>query len=101
MKAESLTQSSYKSKPHSTPGHHRLNALDNEGREDEFPRISNYCFSVGVSGLIFARHNLGETSKWTRNNEKSSEWKDKSKWCTYKEDFAHVSEYYIALRKGN
>ena len=37
---ESLAQRSYKSKPYSKPGHQRVNALDDEGEEDKFPKIT-------------------------------------------------------------
>ncbi|XP_023733891.1 uncharacterized protein LOC111881731 [Lactuca sativa] len=42
---------------------------------------------------------LGNKARWTRKGEKSTTWKDKSRWCAYHEDFGHVTEDCIALRK--
>ncbi|KAI3827717.1 hypothetical protein L1987_01800 [Smallanthus sonchifolius] len=42
---------------------------------------------------------LGESARWPRKNEKSTGWKDKSKWCAFHEDFGHVTEDCIALQK--
>ncbi|MDV3153310.1 MAG: hypothetical protein Q8755_02945, partial [Candidatus Phytoplasma australasiaticum] len=42
---------------------------------------------------------LGEKARWPRKNEKNPGWKDKSKWCAYHEDFGHLTEDCIALRK--
>ena len=38
-KFESLAQRSYKSKPYSKLDHHRVNALNDEGEEDEFSKL--------------------------------------------------------------
>ena len=34
-----------------------------------------------------------------KKRRKSTTWKDKSKWCAYHEDFGHITEDCIALRK--
>ena len=54
-KADSSAQRSYKSKPYSKPGHHKLNALEDEGEEEDFPRITDYCFFVDISGMIYKK----------------------------------------------
>ncbi|XP_023757545.1 uncharacterized protein LOC111906037 [Lactuca sativa] len=42
---------------------------------------------------------LGDKARWLRKGEKSTTWKDKSKWYAYHEDFGHITENCIALRK--
>ena len=44
-------------------------------------------------------HDHSENLRWPRKGERSSGWKDKSKWCTYHGDFIHITEEYITLRK--
>ncbi|XP_023743493.1 uncharacterized protein LOC111891666 [Lactuca sativa] len=96
---DSSSQRSYKSKPYSKPDHHMVNALEDERDEEEPPKITDYCFSVDVSGLIYAMDDLGDKARWPNKNNKSTSWKDKSKWCAYHEDFDHMVEDCIALRK--
>ncbi|XP_023737251.1 uncharacterized protein LOC111885204 [Lactuca sativa] len=98
-KAESSTSRSYKSKPYSKLDHHRVNALKDEGEKGKIPKITDYCFSVDISGVIHAMHDLGDKARWPKRDNKSITWKDKSKWCAYHEDFGHVTEDCIALRK--
>ncbi|KAJ0926170.1 hypothetical protein HanRHA438_Chr04g0167971 [Helianthus annuus] len=43
--------------------------------------------------------NLGEKARWPRKSDKPAATKDKSKWCVYHEDFRHLTEECIALRK--
>lgn len=61
------------------PGHDKVNTLEDEGDEEDFPKIIDYCFSVDISGVIFAMHDLGYKVRWLRKGEKSTTWKDKSK----------------------
>lgn len=98
-KADSLAHKSYKPNPYSKHGHHMVNALEDEKEEDEFPMITEYCFTMDVSGLIIAMQDLVKKARWPRKEEKSSGWKDKSKWCAYHEYFSHITEDCIALRK--
>ena len=49
-----------------------VNALEDEGEEDEFPKITQYCFSIDVSGLIFAMQDLSNKARWPRKGEKSN-----------------------------
>ena len=64
--AESKTQRSFKSKPYSRPDHHRVNALENEGEEQELPKITDYCFFMDVSGLIYAMQDLYDKAAWLK-----------------------------------
>ncbi|KAJ0847567.1 putative retrotransposon gag domain, aspartic peptidase domain superfamily [Helianthus annuus] len=76
-----------------------VHAVDQEEDDEEYPPISEYCFSVDNHELILAMQNLGEKARWPRKNDKPSGTKDKSKWCAYHEDFGHLTEECIALRK--
>ncbi|KAJ0592759.1 hypothetical protein HanHA300_Chr03g0088911 [Helianthus annuus] len=76
-----------------------VHAVDQEEDDEEYPPISEYCFSVDNHELILAMQNLGEKARWPRKNDKPSGTKDKSKWCAYHEDFGHLTEDCIALRK--
>ena len=42
---------------------------------------------------------LGDKTRWPRKGDRSNTWKDKSKWCAYHEDFGHITEDCIALRR--
>ncbi|KAK1413102.1 hypothetical protein QVD17_34866 [Tagetes erecta] len=88
----------YRSKPYNKQDSPRINAVEEED-EEEYPKISDYCFSVDTSNLLCAMQDLGDKARWPRKNEKSSGWKDKSKWCAYHEDFGHNTDECIALRK--
>lgn len=61
--------------------------------------ITDYCFSVDVSGLIFVMQDLGEKARWPRKGDKSSGLKYKSKWCAYHDDLGHITEDCIALKR--
>ncbi|KAJ0525835.1 putative retrotransposon gag domain, aspartic peptidase domain superfamily [Helianthus annuus] len=76
-----------------------VHAVDQEEDDEDYPPISEYCFSVDNHELILAMQNLGEKARWPRKNDKPSGTKDKSKWCAYHEDFGHLTEDCIALRK--
>ena len=52
--AESSTQRSYNSKPYFKHDHHKISALDDEGEEDEFLKITDYFFTIDVSSLMLA-----------------------------------------------
>ncbi|XP_023749791.1 uncharacterized protein LOC111898097 [Lactuca sativa] len=99
MKVESSAPRSYKSKPYSRPDRHRVNALEDEGEEEEPPKITDYCFYVDVSGLIHAMQDLRDKARWIKKENKPTNWKDKSKRCAYHEYFGHMTEDCIALRK--
>lgn len=52
--ADSSVQRSYKSKTYSEPDRHMVNALEGEGEEDDFPKITDNCFFfVVVSGIFY------------------------------------------------
>ncbi|KAF5789717.1 putative retrotransposon gag domain-containing protein [Helianthus annuus] len=76
-----------------------VHAVDQEEDDEDYPPISEYCFSVDNHELILAMQNLGEKARWPRKNDKPSGTKDKSKWCAYHEDSGHLTEECIALRK--
>ncbi|MFS7922007.1 putative retrotransposon gag domain-containing protein [Helianthus anomalus] len=76
-----------------------VHTVDQEEDDEDYPPISEYCFSVDNHELILAMQNLGEKARWPRKNDKPSGTKDKSKWCAYHEDFGHLTEECIALRK--
>lgn len=54
------TMNAYKWKKYSKPDHYWINALDDEGEENEFPNITDYFFSLDVSSLIFAMQDLSD-----------------------------------------
>ena len=48
---------------------------------------------------MYAMQGLGDKARWPRKNQQKADWKDKSKWCAFHEDFGRVTEDCIALRK--
>ncbi|XP_076881130.1 uncharacterized protein LOC143529171 [Bidens hawaiensis] len=87
------------SKPYNKPNGQKINAIKEEEDDEDCPRISDYCFSVDMGGVMLAVRNLGDKARWPRKNEKAPPPKDKSKWCVFHEDFSHITEDCIALRK--
>ena len=71
---------------------------EDEDNDEDYPKLTEYCFSVDTAGLMFAMQDLGEKARWHRK-EKSTGWKDKTKWCAFHEDFGHITEDCIALRR--
>ncbi|KAI3812244.1 hypothetical protein L1987_16951 [Smallanthus sonchifolius] len=72
-KAEPAPFRSYRSKQYSKPANHRVNAVEDD--EEEYPKL------------------------WPRKFERNPGGKDKSNWCAFHEDFGHITEDCIALRK--
>ncbi|XP_021992015.1 uncharacterized protein LOC110888818 [Helianthus annuus] len=81
------------------PDNQNVHVVDQYKDEEEYPRISEYCFSIDNSELMLALQNLGEKARWPKKNEKSTTFEDKSKWCAYHEDFGHLTDECIALRR--
>ncbi|KAD3642039.1 hypothetical protein E3N88_31263 [Mikania micrantha] len=51
-----------------------------------------------IPELMCAMQDLGEKARWPPKDKKFAT-KDKSKWCAFHEDFGHITEDCIALRK--
>ena len=47
---------------------------------------------MDVTGIIHAMQDLGDKPRWPKRDSKS-------KWCAYHEEFGHMTEDCIALRK--
>ena len=48
MKNVSSSQKSYRAKPYSRLENHRVNAL----KDEDYPKISDYYFSINILGLV-------------------------------------------------
>jgi hypothetical protein len=90
---------SYRHKPYSRNDNPRVNAIGEDSDDEDYPLVSEYCFSTDIGGLMCAMQDLGEKARWPKKNEKQTSWKDKSKWCAFHEDFGHLTDQCIALRK--
>ncbi|XP_076953339.1 uncharacterized protein LOC143627388 [Bidens hawaiensis] len=86
-------------KPYSKPNGQKINAVEDEKDDEDCPRISDYYFSADIGGVMLAVRSLGDKARWPRKNEKAPPPKDKSKWCAFHEDFGHMTEDCIALRR--
>ncbi|KAL7609104.1 hypothetical protein Lser_V15G13261 [Lactuca serriola] len=51
------------------------------------------------TSIIHAMQDLRDKARWPKKDNKSTSWKDKSKWHAYHEDFDHKTEDFNALRK--
>ncbi|KAK9050700.1 hypothetical protein SSX86_030330 [Deinandra increscens subsp. villosa] len=71
----------------------------NNDDDEEYPKVSEYCFSVDIGGLMCAMQDLGEKARWPRKTDKQGSWKDKTKWCAFHEDFGNLTDECIALQK--
>jgi hypothetical protein len=47
-----------------------IHVVQDEEDDEEYPKISEYCFSIDVSGLRLAMQDLGEKARWPRKNER-------------------------------
>ncbi|XP_076943126.1 uncharacterized protein LOC143613252 [Bidens hawaiensis] len=77
----------------------RKNVVEEDENDEEYPKLSEYCFNVDISGVICVMQDLGDMARWPKKNEKSGSGKDKSKWCAYHNEFGHHTNECIALRK--
>ncbi|KAI3744710.1 hypothetical protein L1987_57801 [Smallanthus sonchifolius] len=98
-KSESSSFKTHRSKPYSRADNHRINVMEDDEEEENYPKLTDYCFPDDVSELMYVMQDLGDKARWPRKTDKGSGWKDKSKWCAYHEDFWHMTEDCIALRK--
>ncbi|XP_022007254.2 uncharacterized protein LOC110906428 [Helianthus annuus] len=76
-----------------------VDVVEQDEDEEEYPKISEYCFSVDNSELMLTLQNSGEKARWPKKNDKSNSFKDKYKWCRHHEDFEHLTDECIALRR--
>jgi hypothetical protein len=97
-KAESQPKN-FRAKPYFRNDDKKVNLVGDDVDEEDYPKISDYCFSATTSELIYAMQGLGEKARWPRKNDKNPGFKDKSKWCAFHEDFGHTTEDCYALRK--
>ena len=55
-----------------------MNVVEDEDPE-EYPELSEYCFSVNIPELMYAMQGLGDKAMWPRKNQQKADCKDKSK----------------------
>ena len=55
--------------------------------DKEIQKMANISLGQDVFGLIFTMQDLGDKARCPRKGEKLSNWKDKSKWYAYHENF--------------
>ncbi|XP_076936793.1 uncharacterized protein LOC143604093 [Bidens hawaiensis] len=58
--------------------------------------------SIATTSVVTANNDvsdLGEKTRWPQKNEKSTSFKDKSKWCAFYEDFGHMTDDCIGMRR--
>ena len=41
-------------------------------KDEDHPKLTDYCFYVDISGLMYAMQDLGDKARWPRKNEKNS-----------------------------
>jgi len=88
-----------KTKSYSKHDNQNVHVVDYDEDEEEYLKISEYFFSVGIGDVLLAMQDLGDRARWPRKTDKIVGYKDKSKWCAYHEDFGHVTDECIALRR--
>ncbi|KAK1406299.1 hypothetical protein QVD17_41592 [Tagetes erecta] len=88
-----------KTKPYFKHDNQNVHAVKYDEDEEEYPKISEYCFSVDVGDVLLAMQDLGGKARWPRKIDKAVGYKDKSKWCSYHEDFGHFTDECTALRR--
>ena len=71
---------------------------DDEDNE-KYPKLTDYCFSVDISGLICEMQDLGNKVRWPKTKNKYLKWNEKYGCCAYHEDFGHMTEDCLAFRK--
>ncbi|KAI3732604.1 hypothetical protein L1987_63810 [Smallanthus sonchifolius] len=54
----------YRSKLYSKPDNCRINAVEDDEEEEEYPKLFEYCFSLDTSGLLYAVQDLGDKARW-------------------------------------
>ena len=76
-----------------------MHVVEQEEDDEDYPSISESCFSADNNELILSMQSLGDKVRWPRKNDKPPTTKDESKWCAYHGDSGHLTDECIALRK--
>ncbi|KAD3640093.1 hypothetical protein E3N88_29316 [Mikania micrantha] len=71
-KLDSPTNKSFKSKPYYKADNHKINSVDEDEDDEEYPRISEYCFSVDIPELMCPMQDLGEKARWPPKEKKNT-----------------------------
>nr|XP_043619676.1 uncharacterized protein LOC122591474 [Erigeron canadensis] len=98
-KLKTSSSKSFRAKPYSRFDDHRVDDVDKEKENEEYPRIIDYHFSVDISSLIFAIYELGDKVRWPRAKNKNPKWSGKPDWCAFHKDFSHMTKDSLSLRK--
>ncbi|KAI3812675.1 hypothetical protein L1987_17387 [Smallanthus sonchifolius] len=74
---------------------HDETVLANEDDEDEeeYPKFSEYCFSLDTTDLLFAMQDLGEKARWPRKFEKGTDCIALRKEISYLLSKGHLKEF--------
>src|ERR1043165_8621190 len=68
------TYEPYKHKPYARPDNKKVNVVEDDD-EDDCPKLSDYCFSVDVTRLMYAMKDLGDKARWPKKDNKTG-WND-------------------------
>nr|XP_043631615.1 uncharacterized protein LOC122603068 [Erigeron canadensis] len=90
---------SLRAKPYSRSDYHRIDNVDKDKENEEYPNINDYHFSVDISGLIFAMYKLGNKVRWPKAKNKNPKRSGKLDWCAFLKDFSDMTKDCLALRK--
>ncbi|KAI3667940.1 hypothetical protein L6452_43011 [Arctium lappa] len=65
----------------------------------QYPKVSSYGFPGSAKDVVISLKQLQQNIRWPKKSDKDSDKKDKNKWCDFHDDFGHITEDCIALKK--
>ncbi|KAI3667466.1 hypothetical protein L6452_42524 [Arctium lappa] len=65
----------------------------------QYPKVSSYGFPGSAKDVVAFLEQLQQNIRWPKKSDKDSDKKDKTKWCDFHNDFGHITDDCIALKK--
>ncbi|KAI3757912.1 hypothetical protein L6452_05456 [Arctium lappa] len=65
----------------------------------QYPKVSSYGFPGSAKDVVVSLKQLQQNVRWPKKSDKDNDKKDKTKWCDFHDDFGHITEDCIALKK--
>ncbi|KAI3758462.1 hypothetical protein L6452_06025 [Arctium lappa] len=65
----------------------------------QYPKVSSYGFPGSAKDVVVSLKQLQQNVRWPKKSDKDNDKKDKTKWCDFHNDFGHITDDCIALKK--
>ena len=69
------------------------------GKTPQPPKLSSYDFTGTPKDLVESLKGIQATVRWPKKTDKTDDSRDRSKWCDFHDDYGHLTEDCITLRR--